>query len=469
MVQHKTVKAARLVASTKSASRPANPVSVRASPVNLERPAGALSEPVSAGHVFGVAVHAPTAWFPWAIQRQADTTAVGLDGDEMPALSSPSGQAYSTENVENPDVSLTAIEEGALFGADANGPLVEQEHGALQARADGGSVRPARVSPSSILAQLGSGQALETPLRARMEGALGHDFSRVRVHADARGGEFSRALAAHAFTVGEHIGFAPGRYRPSSAEGQRLVAHELTHVIQQRRGLGGAILGDAIGRTDDAYEREAEAAAERLTAEAPDAPGMDRPLGTGPEAATVALQLYSGSAAASYATSWANSINPAYGNMGDDCTNFVSQAMAAGGWPYVWGSDICGERKSNSVWWFRRNQCTRWFRSNIHASHTWGGAENFYQFLKASGRGTSLKAVSDLNVGDVLQRDHNDDTIHHTMIVTDKGPAVVDGRSITQLKLSYHSVATLNRPFWGRGNILDTTPAGWRYWAWSIS
>jgi hypothetical protein len=464
---------ARLVPSTTFASTPAHATSLRASSASQGRPARAHSTPAGLGHVLGTpAVHAPPSLDPlaWAVQREADTNPVGVDGKEVPALGSPSGQASGTENVEDPDASLAAIEEGAPFGADASGPLLEEELGAVQAEADGASARPARVSAISVLARLGSGQALEGQLRARMEAALGQDFSRVRVHADARGGELSRALAAHAFTVGEHVAFAPGRYRPASTDGQRLVAHELAHVIQQRQGLGAAILGDGIGRADDAYERAAETTAERLTAEAPESPGLGTALGNGAKSAAVALQLYSGSAASSYATKWAKSTNPAYGTLGrDDCTNFVSQAMEAGGWKYVWGSDICDERKSNSVWWFKRNQCRRWIRSNIHASHTWGGAENFYQFLDTSGRGTKLKAISDLEVGDVLQRDHNDNTIHHTMVVTKKGPEMVDGKSIIQLKLSYHSTNTLNRPFWGKGNILDEHAVdGYRYFPWSI-
>jgi hypothetical protein len=55
------------------------------------------------------------------------------------------------------------------------------------------------------------------------------------------------------------------------------------------------------------------------------------------------------------------------------------------------------------------------------------------------------------------------------MIVTEKGPEMVDGASIVQIKLSYHTTHTLNRPFWGKGNILDTTTVGWKYYAWKIT
>jgi hypothetical protein len=67
-----------------------------------------------------------------------------------------------------------------------------------------------------------------------MERRLGHDFSRVRVHHDLQAAESSRAVDAHAYTVGQHIVFGAGRYDPATREGQRLLAHELTHVVQQR-------------------------------------------------------------------------------------------------------------------------------------------------------------------------------------------------------------------------------------------
>jgi len=65
---------------------------------------------------------------------------------------------------------------------------------------------------------------------------FGHDFSRVRVHTDARAATVARSLDALAFTVGDDIAFAPGQYRPGSDEGRALLAHELTHTIQQTGG-----------------------------------------------------------------------------------------------------------------------------------------------------------------------------------------------------------------------------------------
>jgi hypothetical protein len=82
----------------------------------------------------------------------------------------------------------------------------------------------------------GGGQALDTGTRDFMESRFGYDFGRVRIHADALGGESARAVQAHAYTVGEHIVFDAGRYGPSTTEGKKLLAHELTHVVQQSGG-----------------------------------------------------------------------------------------------------------------------------------------------------------------------------------------------------------------------------------------
>jgi hypothetical protein len=66
-----------------------------------------------------------------------------------------------------------------------------------------------------------------------MEKTFGYDFSRVRLHRDVEAGEISRQLSAHAFTHGNHIYFGHGKYDPVGSSGSRLLAHELTHVVQQ--------------------------------------------------------------------------------------------------------------------------------------------------------------------------------------------------------------------------------------------
>ena len=92
-------------------------------------------------------------------------------------------------------------------------------------------------APHSVHSALRSpGQPLEAPARAEMEGAFGHDFSGVRVHTDAGAAQSARDVNAHAYTVGNDLVFAPGRYAPQTGEGRRLLAHELAHVVQQSDG-----------------------------------------------------------------------------------------------------------------------------------------------------------------------------------------------------------------------------------------
>lgn len=69
-----------------------------------------------------------------------------------------------------------------------------------------------------------------------MESRFDHDFSGVRVHAGAEAGHSARAIGARAYTTGTDIVFAPGQYAPGTAAGRHLLAHELTHVVQQRAG-----------------------------------------------------------------------------------------------------------------------------------------------------------------------------------------------------------------------------------------
>ena len=78
-----------------------------------------------------------------------------------------------------------------------------------------------------------SGRPLEPTLRHDMEQRFGHDFSRVRVHSGAVAEQSAWEVNAHAYTMGHNIVFGTGRFAPGTYEGRRLIAHELTHVVQQ--------------------------------------------------------------------------------------------------------------------------------------------------------------------------------------------------------------------------------------------
>ena len=86
---------------------------------------------------------------------------------------------------------------------------------------------------SSIQSARGSGQSLDAGLQAKMGQAMGADFSGVKVHTDSQSDQLNKSIQAKAFTTGQDVFFRQGSYEPSSRSGQELIAHELTHVVQQ--------------------------------------------------------------------------------------------------------------------------------------------------------------------------------------------------------------------------------------------
>jgi hypothetical protein len=122
-------------------------------------------------------------------------------------------------------------------------------------------------SPVKDVVGRGGGRPLDDGVRSEMEGRFGADFGGVRVHADGRAAESARAVNAHAYTVGNDIVFGSGRYDPASPTGQRTIAHELTHVVQQRSGpVDGTPAGGGIRLSNpaDRFEQAAEQNAERI-------------------------------------------------------------------------------------------------------------------------------------------------------------------------------------------------------------
>lgn len=91
------------------------------------------------------------------------------------------------------------------------------------------------------------GMPLEPALRQDMEQRFGHDFSQVRVHSGATAGQSARDVNANAFTVGHNMVFGAGRFDPGTQPGRRLIAHELTHVVQQGNGLHRQLQRQPLG------------------------------------------------------------------------------------------------------------------------------------------------------------------------------------------------------------------------------
>ena len=82
----------------------------------------------------------------------------------------------------------------------------------------------------------GGGSPLEPGVRGFMEQRLGQDFSDVRVHTGGKADESARSISAQAYTVGTDVVFRGGAYQPDTPTGQRVIAHELAHVVQQKAG-----------------------------------------------------------------------------------------------------------------------------------------------------------------------------------------------------------------------------------------
>jgi len=87
---------------------------------------------------------------------------------------------------------------------------------------------------AAVETKRGTGQPLEDEARADVESALGSDFSQVRIHTDAESDDLNRAVNAKAFTTGRDVFFRRGAYNPRNSAGRGVLAHELTHVVQQR-------------------------------------------------------------------------------------------------------------------------------------------------------------------------------------------------------------------------------------------
>lgn len=164
-----------------------------------------------------------------------------------------------------------ALEEEEFVAARGDAPvpavqrqIEEEEEEELLQPSPSSAAGPVNAAPSggpdSLQARLGlargGGQSLDATVRRPLEGAFGYDFSRVRLHTNTESDTLARRLQAEAFTTGEDIFFRAGRYHPGTDTGRFLLAHELTHVVQQ-----GTSADDRI--SESANQRESEKANER--------------------------------------------------------------------------------------------------------------------------------------------------------------------------------------------------------------
>lgn len=237
------------------------------------------------------------------------------------------------------------------------------------------------------------------------------------------------------FVTGEHV------YDPSVDLMKRWVAHVFTFEW----GTGGWQL---------AYDAVQHPTYVADPAEAVDSVGSHT-LSRGPRAAArfglaapVSAGFYNASGAAFHAYQFAYSADPNYRNWlpNEDCSNFVSQALAAGGWQY----------RQDGAW--------DWFYAPAGQSLSWVNAYSLKQFLNFGGRASFLAYFEDLQVGDVLTADwgFNGPGVDHQMIVDAR-----DGAFLSGIYVTYHSVNTYHRPL---SDLLASWPTSSNtYWAWHIT
>jgi hypothetical protein len=189
--------------------------------------------------------------------------------DELPLGQHPAPAPARTEAA--PAVARTATQAPDVGPAATTETMLELQRmagnasvGQLVARQAAQREEDQAVERSPVLDVVGKGggRPLEPGLRHEMEGRLGADFGDVRIHTDSPASQSAQAVNAHAYTVGSDVVFRSDRWNPDSSDGKQTLAHELTHVVQQRSGpVAGTSTGGGISLSDpgDSFERAADA------------------------------------------------------------------------------------------------------------------------------------------------------------------------------------------------------------------
>ena len=174
-------------------------------------------------------------------EQEADQAASQVVNQINAPVPQQSGQSQSVqrEAVQEEDDELSMKPEISTIQREAVSEEEEelQTKPMLQLQPSGGGMAAAPDLEASIQQAQGSGQPLTDSIRQPMEQAFGADFSNVKVHTDTQSDQLNQSIQARAFTTGQDVFFRQGEYNPGSRGGQELLAHELTHVVQQSGGL----------------------------------------------------------------------------------------------------------------------------------------------------------------------------------------------------------------------------------------
>lgn len=138
-------------------------------------------------------------------------------------------QKEEEEEAAQPKLEIQCEEEEEM----AQTQPMEEEEGMIQPKGVQRAVRSESINSQILQKSKGNGSAMENGVKAEMEHGFGADFSGVKVHTNRQAIQMNKSLGAQAFTTGNDIFFNEGKYTPGSEKGKRLLAHELTHTLQQ--------------------------------------------------------------------------------------------------------------------------------------------------------------------------------------------------------------------------------------------
>lgn len=203
------------------------------------------------------------------VQAKHDLTIAQRESEEeeLQAKHDPAIAQRESEGGEAEEEELQAKHDPTIAQRESEGGEAQEEE--LQAKHDVALQRKAEVGleggdvsdgiAARIQAKRGGGSALDSSMRSRMEGAMGTSFKDVRIHRDAESDTLNRSITAKAFTTGSDI-FLREDQNPNDSS---LLAHELTHVVQQRSMSGGGRM--SVGAHDNSYEQQADSVAQAVT------------------------------------------------------------------------------------------------------------------------------------------------------------------------------------------------------------
>jgi len=202
-----------------------------------------FAQPAAPGHEFGkLFVTAPQAKL--AVSRPGDPLEQEADRIAEQVLGLPEPENLKDEDSQ--DKAQIEPANGRTSSSVVSRQAVKNTPGTATEN-PGAAKAEETLLPSAAIS---GGAPLSGSARSYMEPRFGHDFSQIRVHTDDRASGSAEALNAHAYTIGSDIVFAAGKYSPGTQDGDRLLAHELAHVLQQRGGPPEA--GNAERATIDA-------------------------------------------------------------------------------------------------------------------------------------------------------------------------------------------------------------------------